>query len=130
MKIAVVVPLLATLAAFTSPIALAQEAPGPGKACRADRQKFCAGIKPGDGKLAACMKEHEAELSPECTAARQAARDSGRIIRASCKADAQKFCADVEKGQGRMLQCLESHAAELQQACAEALKSRPGAKQG
>jgi hypothetical protein len=40
-----------------SPPAAAQE--GPGKACKADREKFCAGMKGGDGGLGRCMKAHD-----------------------------------------------------------------------
>lgn len=35
-------------------------------ACKADVEKYCPGIKPGDGTLKACMKEHRKELSPDC----------------------------------------------------------------
>lgn len=35
-------------------------------ACKADVDKLCPGIKPGDGTLKACMKEHRKELSPDC----------------------------------------------------------------
>ena len=29
--------------------------PAPGKPCKSDREKFCPGLKPGDGKLGPCM---------------------------------------------------------------------------
>jgi hypothetical protein len=128
MKIALSATLLAALIALCSPMALAQEVEGPGKACKADRQKFCGDLKPGDGKMGACMKQHEAELSAECAAARKAVGEARRNIRMNCKADADKFCADAAKEQNGMVKCLESHASELGEACAEALKSRPGAK--
>jgi Cysteine rich repeat len=109
-----------------SPPAAAQE--GPGKACKADREKFCAGMKGGDGGLGRCMKAHETELSPECAAALKSRQDARKAIRMNCKADAEKLCADTQKGRGELVKCLESHQAELGQSCAEALKARPGAK--
>jgi hypothetical protein len=125
MKLTLVAPLAALL--LVSPAALAQE--GPGKACKADRDKFCSGMKPGDGQLGACMKQHEAELSPECTTARKETQEARQNIRMSCKAEAEKFCADTPKGGGGgVVKCLEGHASELGQPCADALKSRPGAK--
>ncbi len=127
MKVVLSAVFLAALAAVAS-TSSAQEIQGPGKACKADREKFCPDLKPGDGKFHDCMKEHEAELSPECKAAHQAARDAWKTVQTSCKADAGKFCADAEKGRGAVAKCLESHASELEQACADALKSRPGAK--
>jgi hypothetical protein len=107
---------------------MAQEAEGPAKACKADRDKFCAGLTPGDGKLQACMKEHAADLSAECNAARQAMAEAWKDVRAKCKADAGKFCGDAGEKRGQLVKCLESHKTELDQACADALKERPGAK--
>jgi hypothetical protein len=37
-------------------------------ACKADVQKLCPGIKPGEGRIAACIKEHRAEVSLPCKA--------------------------------------------------------------
>jgi hypothetical protein len=106
----------------------AQDMPNPGKPCKSDREKFCPGLKPGDGKLGPCMKEHAAELSPECTAAAEAGKQARKAIRANCKADIAKFCADTPKERGAIGKCLESHASELESACGDAVKSRPGAK--
>ncbi len=36
------------------------------KSCRADAQKFCRGVQPGGGRLLACLKGHEADLSAAC----------------------------------------------------------------
>jgi Cysteine rich repeat len=124
MKLTLIAPLAALL--LVSPAALAQE--GPGKACKADREKFCPDMKPGDGKLGACLKQHEAEFSPECQAARKEAQEARKNIRMSCKAETDKLCADAHKDRGGVVKCLESHASELGQPCADALKSRPGAK--
>ncbi len=117
MKIALYAPLAAVLLLFSPQPAAAQDA----SPCKADREKFCAGVQPGDGKLRECMQSHEAELSPECKE-RQEAR---KKLRAACKADEDKFCADAGKERGVMVKCLESHASELGQECADALKSRP-----
>ena len=37
-------------------------------ACRAEAEKFCAGMKPGEGKLLKCLQGHEADLSDACKA--------------------------------------------------------------
>lgn len=34
-----------------------------------------------------------------------------------CAADVQKFCAGVERGQGRIRDCLVQHTADLSDAC-------------
>jgi hypothetical protein len=40
--------------------------------CKEDRQKFCGDVIAGKGGVKACMKQHEAELSDACKAARKA----------------------------------------------------------
>jgi hypothetical protein len=125
MKFGFYAVLFAAFAAAASP-ALAQEAAGPGKACKADRDKLCPGLKPGD-QLRSCMKEHASDLSPECSAAIQAGKEARKNIRANCKGDVAKFCADAKDG-GGIVKCLAGHTSELEAGCADALKSLPGAK--
>lgn len=36
------------------------------EACKADAEKLCNGIEPGKGRIVHCMREHKAELSPDC----------------------------------------------------------------
>lgn len=36
--------------------------------CKADREKFCKDVKPGEGRIIECMKGKIAELSPDCKA--------------------------------------------------------------
>ena len=36
--------------------------------CKADAQKFCRGIRPGGGRILACLKSHQADLAPACAA--------------------------------------------------------------
>jgi hypothetical protein len=38
-------------------------------ACGADISTHCAGVEQGEGGVARCLREHEADLSPECRAA-------------------------------------------------------------
>ncbi len=36
------------------------------KACAGDVEKLCAGVRPGDGRIKACVKEKVSQLSPAC----------------------------------------------------------------
>ena len=36
------------------------------KECSDDLEKYCAAIKPGEGRLAACIKKNESTLSARC----------------------------------------------------------------
>jgi hypothetical protein len=47
---------------------------GAMKACKADHDKYCAGVEKGGGRIMACMKEHADKLSPGCKSALQTMR--------------------------------------------------------
>jgi len=36
------------------------------QACAADAKRLCPGVQAGGGRIIACLKEHERELSPAC----------------------------------------------------------------
>jgi hypothetical protein len=36
------------------------------QACKADVEKLCPGVQPGEGRIAACLKEHKTEVSKPC----------------------------------------------------------------
>ncbi|MGD0278707.1 MAG: cysteine rich repeat-containing protein [Smithella sp.] len=67
MKTLKLILVVAAMFCFISSIAYAQgkEAKGP---CRADIEKFCKDVKPGEGRIIECMKKHAEQLSPECKA--------------------------------------------------------------
>lgn len=59
-------------------VALAAQEPPPSSprvACKADFATYCPGVQPGNGRIAACLKEHEAQLSPACKDALAKARE-------------------------------------------------------
>ena len=77
--------------------------------CKADIEKFCKNVQPGQGRIEKCIQRHEAELSPAC-------RNLVTEERA-CEADASKFCKGVKPGGGRIVNCLKQHQAELSAGC-------------
>jgi hypothetical protein len=46
-----------------------QAAKAPLALCKADAERMCAGIAPGDGKIIACLKQHKNEVSVGCAKA-------------------------------------------------------------
>lgn len=82
---------LATFACvFAAAPALAEgpgERPGAGLrgACRADIEKHCAGIKPGDGRLRHCVRENHAKFSGGCKTALREAMQKRRQQKADGK---------------------------------------------
>lgn len=100
--------------------------------CTADIEKFCAGVERGQGRYRDCLMQHLEELSPACKehvqgrtggGSRGAARSRWQ---ASCGAEIDKFCKDVQAGQGRVRQCLMEHESELGEACKAAVQARRG----
>src|SRR5215470_9952217 len=118
-KNAMVSTAFALLAAALAPAALAQGKAEKGEGpCREDAKKFCGNVQPGGGRIARCMKENEAQLSPACQSAMKEAQQRFEEFSKDCKPDAEKFCKGIRPGQGRILACLKSHQSELTPACA------------
>ena len=97
-------------------VAQAEEKEGSG-ACRADVQKLCKGVQPGGGRIAACLKQHESEISPGCRERIAEAREEVKEIAEACKADSEALCKGVQPGQGRIMRCLAEHNDKLSSAC-------------
>jgi hypothetical protein len=85
--------------------------------CKADFEKFCKDVKPGQGRIVRCMKAHENELSPACRDQIAADREKAQEFIKACKPDADKFCKGIKPGHGRIISCLKSHEAELSAPC-------------
>lgn len=100
------------LAAFTIP-ALA-EGTDP---CAADVQKFCSDIQPGNGRIVACLKAHENDLSGACKQQGEALKQKVQSFMAACQEDSDKYCKDVQPGAGRKIQCLKDNVASLSPDC-------------
>ena len=122
--------VVAAIFCFISSIAFAQEMEGKG-ACRTDVEKFCKDVQPGQGRIAQCMKQHEAELSPACKEriakgkeriAEGKGKEKAQAIITACKPDMEKFCKGVEQGQGRIIRCLKANEAQLSPECREQFK--------
>lgn len=98
--------------------------------CEADKAKFCGDIEPGDGRLVACMVEHEKDLSEECRGvlgrkkAAVAAGHHGKGGDAACEEDIKRLCGDVKPGEGRIGACMLAREAEVSEGCRSALAKK------
>ncbi|MGA8863442.1 MAG: cysteine rich repeat-containing protein [Gallionella sp.] len=96
------------------------------KPCAEDAARLCVGIQPGGGRLARCLKEHAAELSPACKKSIAKAKRKAAKWKQACKQDAQTLCEGVKAGGGRIVQCLKQHQDELTMECREAMAKPKG----
>jgi len=85
--------------------------------CHDDVQKFCAKVKPGQGRVSRCLMGHEADLSQTCKTRLENVLGHMREAREACSNDARKLCNDVQGGHGRIVACLRQHEDELSDDC-------------
>jgi len=97
--------------------------------CAKELNEFCSTVKPGKGRLVACMKAHDDKLSSQCVSALNRAdfRLSSsalalRYVGLQCKADALKHCPNVKIGEGRVLDCLAENKSKTGKDCSIALR--------
>jgi hypothetical protein len=89
------------------------------KPCTDDVSKFCKEVKPGGGRIAACLKEHEKDLSPACKKGIEEMMVKAKETHKACADDIDKFCKDVQPGKGNIGKCLKEHKSELSPECKE-----------
>ena len=97
-------------------------------ACEPEITAFCSQVTPGEGRLLACFYAHEDKLSGRCGYALYEAAAALEDFAAAvthvanqCLDDMEKFCAQVELGEGRVATCLLEHKAEVTEACRQAI---------
>ncbi len=86
-------------------------------ACHADVEKLCSGIPRGGGRIAACLKANQAQLTPECKAHLDSIARYAKEVHEACADDVASYCAGVTRGKGAVLRCLSQNRASLTPAC-------------
>jgi len=102
--------------------------PGTGP-CMKEVKELCKGIKPGQGRLRACLEENKAKLSPACQKRFEAGKGRGREgkepLQQACKADFQKLCKGSKV---RPQQCLLDNKDKLSEECRKHLETMKSKK--
>jgi hypothetical protein len=91
-------------------------------ACKPDVERLCAGITPGGGRIAACLKANEAQVSPACKAELASVARKVRELGAACEDDVLSLCPDIKPGQGAVLRCLRDNLFSVTPGCQEVVK--------
>jgi len=96
--------------------------------CQGDIARLCKGVPPGGGRILECLKGREAEISPACKAhvgaALQQIKTQVANWQTACRPDVERLCKGVPPGEGRILECLKAHEAEISPACKEHAKAK------
>ena len=99
------------------------------KACHKELTTFCKGVRPGEGRILACLYAFQDRVSGKCeyaiydaAAQLEQAAVALKFAAAECKDDLLKYCGNVEVGNGRVKACLDKNEKSLSEKCKEALK--------
>ena len=134
----VVTLILAAALSFSANLALAVDKPdGKPKSsegarqgsrpCEEEIKRLCPDIKPGDGRIAECARQHAKEFSPQCQKKHQEMEKHKQALehaKKACHDDVQKFCKDADPGEGRIVRCLEEHEKNLSEGCRATLERK------
>src|SRR5271168_1598799 len=83
--------------------------------CTTDVQSLCAGIKPGGGRVLACLQSHVGGLSVGCSTILSKAIWVAR----ECSGDIHQFCPTATFG--NVSDCIRPHLGEVSGTCKSAL---------
>ena len=97
--------------------------------CKAELDKYCAMVTPGDGRLLGCLFAYQDKLSNKCEyALYDAAVQLERAVAAltyvatECDDDLQKFCGNIAPGDGRLTDCINKNIANVSDRCKSAME--------
>ncbi|CAE1332042.1 GLG1 [Acanthosepion pharaonis] len=87
------------------------------KACKSDKEKFCANKTPGNSQIIECLKEHQSHLSPSChkiifkrEKIDSADNSVDYTLKTICKKMIKHYCSNYQASE--ILYCLKHHKNE------------------
>jgi len=120
---------IAALAALSVPQVMAGDLVNTvTKGCEREFNSFCKDVTPGEGRLLACLYAHEDKITPRCEfALYDAAAQLERAVTTmvylvnECRDDLSAHCAQVQPGEGRIIDCMEKNKEKLSKRCKQAI---------
>jgi len=96
--------------------------------CMAELERLCPDTAGGANRRT-CFQAKESHLSGACQSQLQAMavriKQGVTSFKSACEPDIRQFCADVNPGGGRILQCLEDRYQEVSDPCYQTLRTKP-----
>lgn len=121
---------LATMAVGLAVMFFAGSAPAqaPNAACKAEIEKLCPEMKPGDGHYGQCLVDHQKDFSNPCKKYADAAVARKQDLKQfpACIADAERLCPSTPSGLTRLTKCLRIHQGDLSADCKQEIGKRTG----
>lgn len=125
-RVQIIVPVLILLFLSAGGVAYSAEGERP---CAEEIAKYCKDVKAGGGRILSCLHEHQKDLSITCSKKLEESKQKIMEAQQACSGDLEKFCKDVQPGQGRILNCLREHVQELSPACSQIIGKTTGKAQ-
>jgi len=98
------------------------------KGCGPEIENYCSQVNMGEGRLLACFYAHEDKLSGQCqyalynaSAQLEHAVSALNYVAGQCEDDIKAHCAQVQLGEGRVVECLKSNSESISTACTQAM---------
>jgi hypothetical protein len=88
------------------------------KACKADVEQFCSQVQPGEGRILACLKEHQSQLQPACQE-KLPQWEKFQQMKQTCQADREKYCGQATHKE--MRECMKQNHDLLSEQCRAAM---------
>jgi hypothetical protein len=129
MKMTVIVAVVTMLLAGDMAVAQESLVDTVARGCDREIKTFCKDVTPGEGRVLACLYSFWDKLSDQCdNALYDAAAQLQRAIAVlsylenECRDDLKTYCANIQPGEGRLLQCLDKNDAKITKRCKQAVK--------
>ncbi len=97
--------------------------------CKTEIDTYCKGVKPGEGRILACLYAFQDKISNRCEyALYDAAAQLEQAIAAltylanECRDDLKTFCSNVKPGEGRLIECIDKNKEKISGRCKQAIK--------
>jgi len=97
--------------------------------CDEDVKQHCDGLGDNTDKVFMCLAAYEEQLSTKC---KQGILEAALSIKmgaaaldysiSACETDADKYCLEVQPGEGRIVNCIRANADKVSPGCITALK--------
>jgi hypothetical protein len=96
--------------------------------CKAEIEKLCPGMKPGDGHYGQCLVDHQKDFSAPCKKYADAAVARKEDLKQfpACIADAERLCPNTPRSLTRVKKCLRTHQSDLSADCKQEIGKRTG----